>query len=109
VLLGAAKEKLLFKSNMSAQERFEMRGSVETRHVCQFLSHGGECKVLAEETLDNDDARIVFKVCSAVVERACKIVAAGIVALVTRIDVDDCIVVAVDGTLMTQGRNLSNF
>lgn len=52
----------------------------------------------------DEDCEVVMKVCDAVSSRAARLVAAGIVALVKKIDKLDGCTVAVDGSLYKKNR-----
>ena len=63
----------------------------------------GVCRELLKNEFSieasDEDCEVVKKICEAVSSRAAKLVAAGVVALVKKIDKLDCCSVAVDGSL----------
>ena len=106
ILKDLAEQKLIFQ-NVDAK-RLSEKGSVETRHVCEIESDPigsfDRCREALEAILGSNEAvcesdcYAVRHVCEEVTRRACMLLAAGLAALLRRMDYKD-VIIAVDGTL----------
>ena len=81
--------------------------TISTKHIYTHTHRGdAECKKIFKNEFNIDatdtDGEVVRRVCDAVTRRSARLAAAGVVALVRKINKTDCCTVAVDGSLYKQ-------